>query len=57
MLSIDSADGKPGQQPGHHPKETRTMSIILSAILLICYAGLVAIALILVARIDNDHQE
>lgn len=33
------------------------MSIILSAILLICYAGLTVIALILAARVDNDDQE
>ena len=33
------------------------MSIILSAILLICYAGLLTIALILAARVDNDDQE
>jgi hypothetical protein len=41
--------------PANH-KET-AMSIILSAILLICYAGLLAIALILAARVDNDDQE
>lgn len=39
-----------------NPKET-AMSTILSAILLICYAGLLAIALILAARVDNDDQE
>lgn len=33
------------------------MSIILSATLLICYVGLLAIALILAARVDNDDQE
>lgn len=33
------------------------MSIILSAILLICYAGLTAIAMILAAGVDNDDQE
>lgn len=33
------------------------MSTILSAILIICYAGLVAIALILAARVDDDNQE
>ena len=33
------------------------MSIILSATLLICYAGLLAIALILASRVDNDDQE
>lgn len=33
------------------------MSIILSAILLISYAGLLAITLILAASIDNDDQE
>ena len=33
------------------------MSIILSSILLICYAGLAAIAMILAARVDNDDQE
>lgn len=32
------------------------MSIILSAILLICYAGLLAIAFILAASVDNDDQ-
>lgn len=33
------------------------MSTILSAILLICYAALLDIALILAARVDNDDQE
>lgn len=33
------------------------MSIILSAILLISYAGLLIIALILAARVDNDDRE
>lgn len=33
------------------------MGIILSSILIICYAGLTAIALILAARVDNDDQE
>nr|DAV49008.1 MAG TPA: hypothetical protein [Caudoviricetes sp.] len=33
------------------------MSTILSSILLICYAGLAAIALILAARVDNDDRE
>lgn len=33
------------------------MSIILSAIFLICLAALTAIALILAARVDNDDQE
>lgn len=33
------------------------MSVILSAILLISYAGLTAIALILATRVDNDDQE
>lgn len=33
------------------------MSIILSTTLLICYAGLLAIALITAARVDNDDQE
>lgn len=33
------------------------MSTILSAILLICYAGLAAIAMIMAARIDNDDRE
>lgn len=33
------------------------MSIILSATLLICYVGLLVIALILAARVDNDDQE
>lgn len=61
MLSIDNADAVdgPGRQPknaGHPYKET-AMGIILSAILLICYAGLLAIALILAARVDNDDQE
>lgn len=61
MPSIDSADAVdgPGRQPmnaGHPYKET-DMSIILSAILLICYAGLLAIAMILAASVDNDDQE
>lgn len=62
MLSIDSADAC--QRPGPAaeecrpplPKET-AMSTILSAILLICCAGLLAIALILAASVDNDDQE
>lgn len=33
------------------------MNIILSSVLLICYAGLLAIALILAAGVDNDDQE
>lgn len=33
------------------------MNIILSSVLLICYAGLLAIALILAASVDNDDQE
>lgn len=33
------------------------MSIILSSILLVCYIGLTAIALILAARVDNGDQE
>lgn len=33
------------------------MSTILSTILLICYAGLLTIALILAARVDNDDKE
>lgn len=33
------------------------MSIIISAILLICYAMLLAIGLILAACVDNDDQE
>ena len=33
------------------------MSIILSAILLISYIGLLSIALILATSIDNDDQE
>lgn len=33
------------------------MSTILSTILLICYAGLLAIALILAVSVDNDDQE
>lgn len=33
------------------------MSIILSSILLVCYAGLMAIAMILAARVDNDDKE
>jgi len=62
MLSVDSADTchGPGRQPknaGHPlPKET-TMSTILSITLLICYAGLLAIALIMAASVDNDNQE
>lgn len=38
------------------PKKT-AMSIILSAILLVSYIGLLAIALILAASVDNDDQE
>ena len=61
MLSIDSADTchGPGRRPmnaGHPFKET-AMSTILSAILLICYAVLTAIALILAVSVDNDDQE
>lgn len=61
MLSIDGADPVNGldRQPlnaGHTPKET-VMSIIISAILLISYAGLLAIALILAVSVDNDDQE
>lgn len=33
------------------------MSIILSATLCICYAGLLVIALILTTRVDSDDQE
>lgn len=33
------------------------MSTILSVILLVSYAGLLAIALTLAARVDNDDQE
>lgn len=33
------------------------MNIILPETLLTCYAGLLAIALILAARVDNDDQE
>lgn len=33
------------------------MSIILSAIILISYIGLLAIALIMAARVDNDDHE
>ena len=33
------------------------MSIILSSILLVCYAGLATIALILASRVDNDDKE
>lgn len=33
------------------------MSIILSSILLVCYAGLAAIAMILATRVDNDDKE
>ena len=33
------------------------MSTILSITLLICYAGLLAIALIMAASVDNDNQE
>lgn len=43
------------RMPANH-KET-AVSIILSSILHICYAGLLAIALILAARVDNDDQE
>lgn len=43
------------RMPANH-KET-AMSITLSAILLICYTGLLAIALIMATRIDNDDRE
>lgn len=33
------------------------MSIILSAILLICYAGLLGIALVMAARVTEDKDE
>lgn len=33
------------------------MDIIPSSVLLICYAGLLAIALILAASVDNDDHE
>lgn len=61
MLSIDGADpvnglGRRPINAGHTPKET-AMSIILSAILLIGYIGLLSIALILAASVDNDDQE
>lgn len=61
MLSIDSTDschssGRQQKNVGHPSKET-AMSIILSSILLICYIGLLAIALILAASVDNDDQE
>ena len=61
MLSIDSADachchGRHPKNAGNHSKET-AMSTILATILLISYAGLLAIALILAARVDNDDQE
>lgn len=61
MLSIDIAEAKPtagpGPKPGQIPKEHEAMSIILSAILITCYAGLLAIVLILAAGVDNDDQE
>lgn len=61
MPSIDSADAchGHGRQPKNagHPSEETAMSIILSAILLTCYAGLLVIALILAAGVDNDDQE
>lgn len=61
MLSVDSADAchGPSRQPknaGHRPKEI-AMSTILATILLISCAGLLVIALILAARVDNDDQE
>ena len=61
MLSIDSANvchgaGRQSMNAGHSFKET-VMSIIPSATLLISYAGLLAIALILAASVDNDDQE
>lgn len=62
MLSIDSAGNNRAtarRQPknaGHTPKET-AMSIILSAILLISYIGLLYIALILAVSANNDDQE
>lgn len=33
------------------------MGIILSFLLLVCYTGLLAIALILATRVDNDDEE
>lgn len=63
MLYIDS-DGNNRATAGPAADECRpplpnetAMSIILSAVLLISYAGLLAIALILAARVDNDDQE
>lgn len=43
------------RMPANH-KET-AVSILLSAILLISYAGLLAVALILAVSVDNDDQE
>ena len=62
MLYIDSAGNNratagPAAEECRPPLQGNSMSIILSAILLICYAGLLAIALILAARVDNDDQE
>ena len=61
MPSIDSANtchgrGRQPKNAGHPSKET-AMNIILSAILLISYLGLLAIALIMAASVDNDDQE
>lgn len=62
MLSIDSAgNNRATAQAGSrrmpaNPKET-AMSIILSVAPLIYYAGLLTIALILAASVDNDDQE
>lgn len=61
MLSVDSANTchSPGRQPinASHPFKETAVSTILSAILSICYAGLLAIALILATSVDNDDQE
>lgn len=51
-----TARGRQPKNAGHPSKET-AMSIILSAILLISYIVLLAIALILAASVDNDDQE
>lgn len=60
MLSIDSAEpvaARAGSRRMPATSKETAMSTILSAILLISYAGLLAIALILAARVDNDDQE
>jgi hypothetical protein len=54
--TVDVDDPSPGGVSGAL-QGSLTMSIILSAILLICYAGLMAIGLIIAARVTEDKDE